>query len=296
MLAGGSGSRLHPVTLGISKQLLPVYDKPMVYYPLSVLMLAGLREVLIISTPHDLPQFERLLGDGHQLGMSFSYAVQPEPNGLAEAFIIGAPFIDGDSCCLVLGDNIFHGHGLQEHLLEAAELTSGCVLFGYGVKDPERYGVAEVDGEGKVVSIEEKPAKARSNLAVTGLYFYDNTVVDVARDLTPSPRGELEITDVNNQYIQHGTARLIELGRGMAWLDTGTHDSLLEASTFVQVLEHRQGEQIACLEEIAWRMGYIERDDLERLGDRLGKSPYGQYLVRLATDGSPRQPRPLRGR
>ncbi len=286
---------MHPVTLGISKQLLLVYDKPMVYYPLSVLMLAGIREVLIISTPHDLPQFKRLLGDGHELGMSFSYAVQPEPNGLAEAFIIGAPFIGDDSCCLVLGDNIFHGHGLQEHLLEAAELTSGCVLFGYGVKDPERYGVAEVDGEGKVVSIEEKPAKARSNLAVTGLYFYDNTVVDIARDLEPSPRGELEITDVNNRYIQHGTARLIELGRGMAWLDTGTHDSLLEASTFVQVLEHRQGEQIACLEEIAWRMGYIERDELERLGDRLGKSPYGQYLVRLATDGSPRQPRPLRG-
>jgi glucose-1-phosphate thymidylyltransferase len=294
ILAGGSGTRLHPVTLGISKQLLPVYDKPMVYYPLSVLMLAGIRDVLIISTPHDLPQFERLLGDGHELGMSLQYAVQPAPNGLAEAFVIGADFIGGDPCCLVLGDNIFHGHGLQEHLLAAAELTTGCVLFGYGVKDPERYGVAEVDADGNVTSIEEKPAKPKSNLAVTGLYFYDAQVVDIARDLEPSERGELEITDVNNRYIQHGTARLVELGRGMAWLDTGTHDSLLEASTFVQVLEHRQGEQIACLEEIAWRMGYIEVDELLRLGERLGKSPYGQYLVRLATDGSPREPRPLR--
>jgi glucose-1-phosphate thymidylyltransferase len=296
ILAGGSGTRLHPVTLGISKQLLPVYDKPMVYYPLSVLMLAGIRDVLVISTPHDLPQFERLLGDGHELGMSLQYAVQPEPNGLAEAFIIGADFVGDDTCCLVLGDNIFHGHGLQELLLEASELTSGCVLFGYGVKDPERYGVAEVDADGNVLSIEEKPAKPRSSLAVTGLYFYDNTVVDIARDLEPSPRGELEITDVNNRYIQHGTARLIELGRGMAWLDTGTHDSLLEASTFVQVLEHRQGEQIACIEEIAWRMGYIEREELHRLGERLGKSPYGQYIVRLATDGSPREPRSLRSR
>ncbi|HVF32922.1 MAG TPA: glucose-1-phosphate thymidylyltransferase RfbA [Acidimicrobiales bacterium] len=288
ILAGGSGTRLHPVTLGISKQLLPVYDKPMVYYPLSVLMLAGIREVLVISTPHDLPQFERLLGDGHELGIELSYAVQPSPDGLAQAFIIGADFIGDDTCCLVLGDNIFHGHGLQGLLLEAAGLTTGCVLFGYGVKDPERYGVAEVDEDGNVRSIEEKPAQPRSNLAVTGLYFYDNAVVDIARDLEPSPRGELEITDVNNRYIQHGTARLVELGRGMAWLDTGTHDSLLEASTFVQVLEHRQGEQIACLEEIAWRMGYIEREELHRLGDKLGKSPYGQYIVRLAGDGSPR--------
>jgi glucose-1-phosphate thymidylyltransferase len=294
ILAGGSGTRLHPVTLGVSKQLLPVYDKPMVYYPLSVLMLAGIRDVLVISTPHDLPQFERLLGDGHELGMSLSYAVQPSPDGLAQAFLIGADFIDGEPCCLVLGDNIFHGHGLQEHLLEAAELTTGCVLFGYGVKDPERYGVAEVDADRNVTSIEEKPAKPRSNLAVTGLYFYDSQVVDIAGDLQPSARGELEITDLNNRYIQHGTARLVELGRGMAWLDTGTHDSLLEAATFVQVLEHRQGEQIACLEEIAWRMGYIEREDLHRLGERLGKSPYGQYIVRLATDGSPREPRPLR--
>ena len=296
ILAGGSGTRLHPVTLGISKQLLPVYDKPMVYYPLSVLMLAGIRDVLIISTPHDLPQFERLLGDGAPLGMSLQYAVQPSPDGLAQAFLIGEEFIDGEPCCLVLGDNIFHGHGLQELLLEASELTNGCVLFGYGVNDPERYGVAEVDEDGNVRSIEEKPPKPRSNLAVTGLYFYDSQVVDIARDLEPSPRGELEITDLNNRYIQHGTARLIELGRGMAWLDTGTHDSLLEASTFVQVLEHRQGEQIACIEEIAWRMGYIERDDLLRLGELLGKSPYGQYIVRLANDGSPREPRSLRGR
>ncbi len=292
ILAGGSGTRLHPVTLGISKQLLPVYDKPMVYYPLSVLMLAGIRDVLVISTPHDLPQFERLLGDGGRVGMSLQYAVQPEPNGLAEAFVIGADFIGNDACCLVLGDNIFYGHGLQDLLLEAAALTTGCVLFGYGVKDPERYGVVEVDEQGQIASIEEKPVKPKSSLAVTGLYFYDNTVVDIARQLEPSARGELEITDVNNRYIQNGNARLVELGRGMAWLDTGTHDSLLEAATFVQVLEHRQGEQIACIEEIAWRMGYIEREDLLRLGEELGKSPYGRYIVRLATDGSPRVPSP----
>ncbi|MDP9441585.1 MAG: glucose-1-phosphate thymidylyltransferase RfbA [Actinomycetota bacterium] len=292
ILAGGSGTRLHPVTLGISKQLLPVFDKPMVYYPLSVLMLAGIRDVLVISTPHDLPQFERLLGDGHRVGMSLQYAVQPEPNGLAEAFVIGADFIGNDACCLVLGDNIFYGHGLQDLLLEAAALTTGCVLFGYGVKDPERYGVVEVDEQGQIASIEEKPVKPKSSLAVTGLYFYDNTVVDIARQLEPSARRELEITDVNNRYIQNGNARLVELGRGMAWLDTGTHDSLLEAATFVQVLEHRQGEQIACIEEIAWRMGYIEREDLLRLGEELGKSPYGRYIVRLATDGSPRVPSP----
>ncbi len=295
ILAGGSGSRLHPVTLGISKQLLPVYDKPMVYYPLSVLMLSGIRDVLVISTPHDLPQFERLLGDGQRVGMSLQYAVQPEPNGLAEAFLIGSDFVGDDSCCLVLGDNIFHGHGLHDLLLEAAGLTTGCVLFGYGVKDPERYGVVEVDEQGQVLSIEEKPVKPKSSLAVTGLYFYDNGVIDIARGLEPSARGELEITDVNNHYIQAGTARLIQLGRGMAWLDTGTHDSLLEASTFVQVLEHRQGEQIACIEEIAWRMGYIEREDLLRLGEELGKSPYGRYIVRLATDGSPRMPSPSGG-
>ncbi|MBW3614446.1 MAG: glucose-1-phosphate thymidylyltransferase RfbA [Actinobacteria bacterium] len=290
ILAGGSGTRLHPVTLGISKQLLPVYDKPMVYYPLSVLMLAGIRDVLVISTPHDLPQFERLLGNGHRIGMSLQYAVQPEPNGLAQAFVIGRDFVGDHTCCLVLGDNIFHGHGLHDLLVDAAGLSTGCVLFGYGVKDPERYGVVEVDEQGEIVSIEEKPAKPKSSLAVTGLYFYDNDVVDIAGNLRPSERGELEITDVNNRYIEQGSARLIQLGRGMAWLDTGTHDSLLEASTFVQVLEHRQGEQIACIEEIAWRMGYIGRDDLLRLGEQLGKSPYGQYIVRLATDGSPRVP------
>ena len=283
ILAGGSGTRLHPVTLGVSKQLLPVYDKPMVYYPLSVLMLAGIREVLVISTPHDLPLFERVLGSGEELGMSFSYAPQPSPDGLAQAFVIGADFIGDEPVCLVLGDNIFHGHGLQEHLLEASELTTGCVLFGYRVKDPERYGVAEVDAAGNVTAIEEKPAKPRSSLAVTGLYFYDNQVVDIARDLQPSERGELEITDVNNRYIQHGAARLVELGRGMAWLDTGTHDSLLEASTFVQVLEHRQGEVIACLEEVAWRMGFIDSEQLHRLGERLGKSAYGEYVRRLAS-------------
>jgi glucose-1-phosphate thymidylyltransferase len=282
VLAGGSGTRLHPVTLGVSKQLLPVYDKPMIYYPLSVLMLAGIRDVLVISTPHDLPLFERLLGDGADLGISLSYAVQAEPNGIAQAFLIGADHIAGDTACLVLGDNIFHGHGLQDALAKAAALEDGCVLFGYKVKDPERYGVAEVDASGRVVSIEEKPAQPKSNLAVTGIYFYDSEVGALTAGLSPSARGELEITDLNNAYIARGTAQLVELGRGMAWLDTGTHDSLLEASTFVQVLEHRQGEQIACLEEIAWRMGFIDADQLRRLGERLGKSSYGQYVRSLA--------------
>ena len=285
VLAGGSGTRLHPVTLGVSKQLLPVYDKPMVYYPLSVLMLAGIRDILIISTPHDLPLFERLLGDGSDLGVSFSYAVQPAPNGLAEAFVIGADHVGGDTVCLVLGDNIFHGHGLQELLTDAAALEEGCVLFGYVVKDPERYGVAEVDAAtGKVISIEEKPPHPKSNVAVTGLYFYDNDVVEISRTLKPSPRGELEITEVNNRYIERGTARLHQMGRGMAWLDTGTQDALLDAATFVQVLEHRQGEQIACLEEVAWRMGFIDDEQLERLGSRLGKSNYGQYVMRLVAE------------
>ncbi|HVM09562.1 MAG TPA: glucose-1-phosphate thymidylyltransferase RfbA [Acidimicrobiales bacterium] len=285
VLAGGSGTRLHPVTLGVSKQLLPVYDKPMIYYPLSVLMLAGIRDVLVISTPHDLPLFERLLGDGSQLGMSFSYSVQPEPRGIAQAFVIGADHIGSDNVCLVLGDNIFHGHGLQDQLTQAASLESGCVLFGYVVKDPERYGVAEVDEEsGRVLSIEEKPPHPKSNVAVTGLYFYDNDVVEISRTLTPSARGELEITEVNNRYIERGDATLQLLGRGMAWLDTGTQDAMLEASTFVQVLEHRQGEQIACLEEVAWRMGFIDTDQLERLGRGLGKSNYGQYVIRLAEE------------
>jgi glucose-1-phosphate thymidylyltransferase len=290
ILAGGSGTRLHPVTLGVVKQLLPVYDKPMVYYPMSVLMLAGVRDVLIISTPIDLAAFERLFGDGSDLGMSITYRAQENPTGgIAQAFVIGEDHIGGDTCCLVLGDNMFHGHGLQELLGKAAALDEGCVLFGYRVTDPERYGVAEVEN-GRVVSIEEKPEAPRSNLAVTGLYFYDADVVPVAKAQKPSPRGQLEITDVNNAYIERGTAQLFELGRGTAWLDMGTHDSLVEAATFVQVLEHRQGEAIACLEEVAWRMDFIGREQLGRLGDRLGKSNYGQYVRRLAAEGTPSTP------
>ncbi|MBS2021841.1 MAG: glucose-1-phosphate thymidylyltransferase RfbA [Deltaproteobacteria bacterium] len=278
VLAGGSGTRLHPVTRAVSKQLLPVYDKPMVYYPLSVLMLAGVREVLIISTPVDLPLFRRLLGDGASLGMSFSYAEQAAPNGLAEAFRIGRDFVGQDNVTLVLGDNIFHGHGLSHTLQEEVKQVDGCTLYGYTVKDPERYGVAELGAGGRVVSLEEKPKAPKSNLAVTGLYMYDNDVLDIARDLKPSARGELEITDVNRTYLARGKARLVNLGRGTAWLDTGTHDSLLEASTFVQVLEHRTGIQIACLEEIAYRMGFIDREQLMKLGAELGKSSYGEYV------------------
>jgi glucose-1-phosphate thymidylyltransferase len=284
ILAGGSGTRLHPVTRAVSKQLLPVYDKPMIYYPLSVLLLAGIRDVLVISTPHDLPLFARLLGDGSWLGARIDYAEQAEPNGLAEAFVIGADFIGGDNVCLVLGDNIFHGHGLARLLQDEVEALDGCTLFGYGVSDPERYGIAELDGEGRLRSLEEKPSQPRSNLAVTGLYLYDNEVVRIAKGLTPSARGELEITDVNTDYLRRGKARLVPLGRGMAWLDTGTHDSLLEAATFVQVLEHRQGEQIACLEEIAFRMGYIDRAQLAELGAQLGKSSYGESVRRLAAE------------
>ena len=285
ILAGGSGTRLHPVTLSVSKQLLPVYDKPMIYYPLSVLMLAGIRDILIISTPHDLPMFERLLGSGENIGVTFSYAEQAAPNGLAEAFIIGRDHVGTDSVCLVLGDNIFYGHGLGEILLDQVRVIEehgGCSLFGYRVKDPERYGVAQVDAGGQILSIEEKPEQPRSDLAVTGLYFYDNNVLDVAAALKPSPRGELEITDVNRHYVDAGSARLQKFGRGMAWLDTGTHDSLLEASTFVQVLEHRQGVQIACIEEIAFENGWIDRDRLRALADQLGKSTYGAYLRRIA--------------
>jgi glucose-1-phosphate thymidylyltransferase len=284
ILAGGSGTRLHPVTLSVSKQLLPVYDKPMIYYPLSVLMLAGINDVLIISTPHDLPMFEKLLGDGNRLGMRFTYAEQAEPNGLAEAFIIGREHVGTDSVCLVLGDNIFHGHGLGDMLTEQVDLIDregGCSLFGYRVTDPERYGVAEVKADGTIISIEEKPESPKSDLAVTGLYFYDNAVLRIAASLTPSKRGELEITDVNRRYVEAGTARLQRLGRGMAWLDTGTHDSLLEAATFVQVLEHRQGVQIACIEEIAYENGWITGAQLGVLADALGKSTYGMYLRRL---------------
>ncbi|MFJ8966832.1 glucose-1-phosphate thymidylyltransferase RfbA [Lentzea sp. NPDC102401] len=285
VLAGGSGTRLHPITQAVSKQLLPVYDKPMIYYPLSVLMLAGIREVLIISTPTDLPQFRRLLGDGSQWGMSFSYAEQAAPNGLAEAFIIGADFVGDDDVALVLGDNIFYGQGFSTTLQQHASSLDGCVLFGYQVKDPERYGVGEVDATGRLLSIEEKPAKPKSNRAITGLYFYDNGVVDIARNLKPSPRGELEITDVNLAYLNEGRAQLVDLSRGFAWLDTGTHDSLLEAGQFVQVLEHRTGVRIACPEEIALRMGFISADECYALGEKLGKSGYGEYLMAVATAG-----------
>jgi glucose-1-phosphate thymidylyltransferase len=282
ILAGGSGTRLHPITQAVSKQLLPVYDKPMVYYPLSVLMLAGIREVLIISTPIDLPIFRRLLGDGSHLGMRLGYAEQPQPNGLAEAFLIGADFIGDDDVALVLGDNIFYGQGFSRLLQRQVADLDGCVLFGYPVKDPERYGVGEVDADGRLLSIEEKPRHPRSNRAITGLYLYDNEVVRMARELTPSPRGELEITDLNLAYLRQGRARLVDLGRGFAWLDTGTHDSLLEAGQFVQVLEHRQGVRIACLEEIALRMGYIDAESCHALGAKLEKSGYGRYVMEVA--------------
>lgn len=282
VLAGGAGTRLHPITQAVCKQLLPVYDKPMVYYPLSVLMLAGIRQILIISTPADLPLFRRLLGDGSALGLQLSYAEQPQPNGLAESFVIGADFIETDSVALVLGDNIFYGLGFSRRLQECAAGLDGCVLFGYPVKEPQRYGVGEIDAAGKLISIEEKPAMPRSNRAITGLYFYDNDVVKVARSLTPSARGELEITDVNNHYLRQGRAALIDLGRGFAWLDTGTHESLLEAGQFVQVLEHRQGVRIACLEEIALRMGFIDADACYALGRSLARSRYGQYVMEIA--------------
>ncbi|MBA2417290.1 MAG: glucose-1-phosphate thymidylyltransferase RfbA [Geodermatophilaceae bacterium] len=282
VLAGGSGTRLHPLTRAVSKQLLPVYDKPMIYYPLSVLMLTGIRDILIISTPEDLPLFRRLLGDGDDLGLQLRYAEQPAPNGLAEAFIIGRDHVGDDSVALVLGDNIFYGHGLSELLQREAAQLRGCTLFGYQVSEPGRYGVGEVDADGRLLSIEEKPAKPKSNRAITGLYFYDNAVVDIAAGLRPSGRGELEITDVNLQYLERGQARLVDLGRGTAWLDTGTHDSLLQASQFVQVLEHRQGVRIACLEEIALRLGHITADQAYDLGAGLAKSSYGQYVMQVA--------------
>ncbi|MDD7940977.1 glucose-1-phosphate thymidylyltransferase RfbA [Actinomycetospora lutea] len=285
VLAGGSGSRLHPVTRAVSKQLLPVYDKPMIYYPISVLMLAGIREILVISTPVDLPAFERLLGDGAELGVSFSYAEQAAPNGLAEAFLIGAEHVGDDTAALVLGDNIFHGQGFSTLLeREAARLEAekGCVLFGYPVRDPGRYGVGEADPSGRLLSIEEKPARPRSNRAITGLYFYDNDVLDIAATLSPSARGELEITDVNRAYLDRGDARLIDLGRGFAWLDTGTHESLIEASQYVQVLEHRQGVRFACLEEIALAKGWITADQAYLLGERQASSGYGDYVMDIA--------------
>jgi glucose-1-phosphate thymidylyltransferase len=282
VLAGGSGTRLHPLTQAVSKQLLPVYDKPMVYYPLSVLMLADIRDVLLISTPADMPLFQRLLGDGTQFGIRISYAEQPRPNGLAEAFVIGADFVGDDPVALVLGDNIFYGQGFSGILQQCVRDLDGCTLFGYPVRDPQRYGVGELDGEGRLLSIVEKPVEPQSNLAITGLYFYDNDVVDIAKGLTPSARGELEITDVNLTYLKQGRARLTQLGRGFAWLDTGTHDSLVEAGQFVQVLEHRQGVRIACLEEIALRMGYISADACYELGSKLAKSGYGEYVMDVA--------------
>jgi len=283
ILAGGSGTRLHPITRAVSKQLLPVYDKPMIYYPLSALMLAGIRDILIITTPHDQAQFVRLLADGSDLGLNLTYAVQPEPNGLAQAFIIGADHVGTDTAALVLGDNIFYGHGLGGQLTSAAQLKEGCVLFGYQVRDPQRYGVAEADADGRLISIEEKPSAPKSNLAVTGLYFYDNDVVEIAANLRPSARGELEITDLNNVYVKRGDASLVDLGRGTAWLDTGTHDSLIEAGHFVQVIEHRQGVRIACLEEIALRQGFIDAATAYRLGEALAKSGYGEYVMALAS-------------
>ena len=282
VLAGGSGTRLHPITLGVSKQLLPVYDKPMIYYPISVLMLAGIKDILVISTPVDLPQYRNLLGDGSQFGVRFTYAEQPSPDGLAQAFIIGEEFIGDDAVCLILGDNIFHGQHSGDQLRTAAERSSGATVFGYWVKDPERFGVIDFDKEGRALSIEEKPAKPKSPYAVTGLYFYDNDVIKIAKAVKPSPRGELEITDVNNAYLQRGDLHVERFGRGFAWLDTGTHDSLLEASTYVQTIEHRQGLKVACLEEIAYENGWIDRDYLLERAKYFGKTGYGQYLYSLA--------------
>ncbi len=281
ILAGGSGTRLYPITIPTIKQLLPIYDKPMIYYPLSTLMLAGVREFLIISTPKDLPRFKDLFGDGSQLGLSFSYAEQDEPRGIAEALIIGEEFIGDDNVWLILGDNLFFGHGLPELLKEAYEENEGATIFGYFVSDPERYGVIEFDKEGNVLSIEEKPKKPKSNYAVTGLYLYDSEAPEIAKSIKPSWRGELEITDVNNEYLKRGKLKVKLMGRGYAWLDTGTHDSLLDASDFVRIVEQRQGLKIACIEEIAYRMGYIDREQLEKLAQPLRKTGYGQYLLSI---------------
>jgi len=281
VLAGGSGTRLHPITMGVSKQLLPVYDKPMIYYPISVLMLAGISEILIISTPDDMPAYQKLLGTGERFGVKFSYAVQQNPDGLAQAFIIGEEFIGDDSVCLVLGDNIFHGQHFSVQLKQAAERKNGATVFGYLVNDPERFGVVDFDENGKAISIEEKPANPKSNYAVTGLYFYDNDVVSIAKSVKPSDRGELEITSVNNAYLERGDLHVEKLGRGFAWLDTGTHDSLLEASSYVQTVEHRQGLKVASLEEIAWRNGWIDDKQLVAEGNKFKKTQYGQYLLKL---------------
>ncbi|MCP6697321.1 glucose-1-phosphate thymidylyltransferase RfbA [Pseudomonas donghuensis] len=284
VLAGGSGTRLHPITLGVSKQLLPIYDKPMIYYPISVLMLAGIREILLISTPQDLPQYRQLFGDGSQFGIQLHYAEQPSPDGLAQAFLIGEEFIGDDSVCLILGDNIFHGQGFSEQLLRAIDRPSGATVFGYWVKDPERFGVVDFDAQGRALSIEEKPSQPKSNYAVTGLYFYDNDVIEIAKGVKPSARGELEITDITNAYLKRGDLRVERFGRGFAWLDTGTHDSLLEASQYVQTIEHRQGLKVACLEEIAYQKQWISRDRLLERAQALGKTGYGQYLYSLADE------------
>lgn len=284
ILAGGSGTRLYPITKSISKQIIPVYDKPMIYYPLSVLMLAGIKQILIISTPQDIHLYENLLGDGSDLGITLEYAIQPSPDGLAQAFIIGEKFIGNDNVCMILGDNIFYGFDFSRTLREAAQLEDGAIVFGYYVNDPERYGVAEFDNSGKVLSLEEKPAEPKSNYAVTGLYYYSNDVVEKAKGLKPSKRGELEITDLNRLYLEEGRLNLKIMGRGMAWLDTGTHDSLLEASNFIATIENRQGLKVACIEEIAYRNGYITKEQLLKLAEPLKKNHYGEYLIKIASE------------